>query len=170
MRFIKYLLLPLLILACVKCPAEAPAASSKIADYVFEKLPEYGTLKQDSHGFVYLDLDDDYIHGLAQFIKEEGFEEPPYFGRGWHGAHISVISAKEAEEYGIDAIEEDGTQIWFQVQDCQVVQPPSKRGQSYYVLTVKCPYLERLRKKYKLPSPKYGFHITIGVRQDAEAA
>src|SRR5215831_10080616 len=87
------------------------ANCKEMLDYIFENLPEYGTLMQDERGFVYVDLPNDYIHKLYPMIDEEGFDEPPYFVRPrMYGAHISVIYASEAKEHGIK-IQEGGQTI-----------------------------------------------------------
>lgn len=165
MRTLKLLTLALLLLfgqayAGVKKPCEA------IRNYIFEKLPEYGVLKQDNKGFVYVDVSNDYIHKLVGLIEEEGFVEPDYFeGEGRVGAHISVVYAKESELYKVGKIEEVGTTIYFRVNGCEIVQPGvDPEIDSYYLVTVDAPILAKIRKKYGLPLGKYPFHITIGVR------
>jgi hypothetical protein len=148
----------------------ADKACEKIRDYIFEHLSESGTLKQDDSGFVYIDIDNNYIYKLIDFIKEQGFEKPPYFS--WpngHGAHISVIYAAEAESYDIGKIEERGKPIYFKIKGCKIVNPPSWEGvESVYILTVEVPILDKIRKKYGLPKPKYDYHITIGIKRSQE--
>ena len=51
--------------------AQETASGPSILDYIQKNLPCEGTLK-NLGGFVYLDLDDRYVHELIQFIKEEG--------------------------------------------------------------------------------------------------
>lgn len=165
MRTINLLTLALLLLfghayAGVKKPCEA------IRNYIFEKLPEYGVLKQDKEGFVYVDLPNDYIYKLVGLIEEDGFVEPDYFeGDGRVGAHISVVYASESERYNVGKIEEVGTTIYFRVNGCEIVQPRiDPEIDSYYLVTVDAPILAKIRKKYGLPPHKYPFHITVGVK------
>lgn len=146
----------------------ADKTCEKISEYIFKNLPEYGVLKQDSYGFVYVDVDDRYIQNLITFLEDEGYEKPPYFGRGLHGAHISVIYVNEADYYSIDKIEEAGTTINFKVKGCKIVSPPSKPNELDYLVIVEAPVLNKIRKKYGLAKPLYDFHITIGKKNIAE--
>ena len=133
-------------------------------DYIFENLPEYGTLTQDSEGFVYIDIPNDYVYKLFPMIGEKGFVEPPYFGPGQHGANISVIYANEAKENNIK-IKEDGQTIYFSPKACEVVKPGKwKEVDQVYIITVDAPALNKLRKRYGLRDAAYPFHITIGIK------
>lgn len=64
-------------LICVfsACIAEEAPASPKVMHYVQDHLPKSGVLKH-VEGFLYVDIDDAYIHKLITFIEEEGYEEP----------------------------------------------------------------------------------------------
>ncbi len=107
---------------------------------------------------------------LSEFISEEGYELPPYFGRDeLHGAHISVIYSKEAKEYGVGKVKEVGETIYFKPLGCRVVAPKNwKDVDEVYVIAVQAPVLNRLRKKYGLPKAGQDFHITIGVKYRQE--
>lgn len=130
-----------------------------------EELPHFGVLKKE-RDFFYVDLDDEYIHKLVKLIPYEGFEEPPYFENEHSvGAHISVIYAEEAQQYGITDITECGQTIFFRVKECQVAHPPKMAGvDEVYFIVVEAPELDLIREKYGLPKKKYDFHITIGVK------
>lgn len=144
------------------------ADCKKIRDYIFENLPEYGTLVQDDRGFVYVDLPNDYIYKLNPLIAEKGFELPPYFGPGLHGAHISVIYAGEATENNIK-IKEAGQTIYFSPKDCKVVKPGNWQDvDAVYIIQVDAPALDKLRKRYGLSKAAYPFHITIGIKYGEE--
>lgn len=121
----------------------------------------------DSDNFVYVDVDDDYIHKLVEFIKADGFEEPPYFGGpNMHGAHITVMYPKEVKDYGIKQIEEEGMKIFFDLKSCKTVRPPNWPDIEWvYFITVDAPTLTKIRQKYGLPQREYEFHITIGVKR-----
>lgn len=136
------------------CPA--------VLDAIEKELPHYGVLKHEGD-FVYVDLDDDYIHKLVQLIPNEGFQEPPYFGRAdLVGAHISVIFPGECN---VEEIQEYGQKIPFTIKECQVVRPLQMLGvDEVYLVVVDAPELAFIRKKYGLPKYKYDFHITIGVK------
>lgn len=126
----------------------------------------HGILKQDSAGFTYVDLDDLYIHDLIEPLKADGFEEPPYFGPGLHGAHISVISAQEAADHNlVSKISQVGAPVYFKIKNAEIVNPPSQLDSEFYILTIESPYLDLLRKEYGLSKSTYPFHITIGVKK-----
>jgi hypothetical protein len=146
--------------------AEEKSPCDKIQAYILDHLPESGKLCQDSKGFVYVHLDDKYIHMLNEFIKDEGFELPPYFsGDKQHGAHISVIYVREAEEYHVGKIKEAGQTITFKCLGCKTAVPTRwKEVAEVYVIPIEAPSLDRLRKKYGLPKAEHPFHITLGVK------
>ena len=129
-----------------------------------QKLSHVGVLKNEN-GFIYVDVDDAYIHKLVTFLEKEGFEKPPYFGRpGLVGAHITVIYSYETAKYGIEEIEECGKKISFKIKECQIIQPPSWDAEELCLLVIEAPELNRIRYKYGLPKQKYPFHITIGIK------
>ncbi len=162
----------LIILCLWMVTLSADQLCDKIKDCIAEQLSTSGTLKQDSQGYVYVDIDDRYIVSLIELIEKEGFEQPPYFGPGLHGAHISVISAQEAKKFALGKIKERGATIPFTIKDCQIVHPPTwKEVESIYILTVEAPLLDELRQQYGLPKSRYDFHITIGlIYKEAQAA
>lgn len=137
---------------------------SAIIHHITEKLPCHGVLK-NANGFIYVDIEDRYIHELIQFIVQQGYEEPPYFGDGLVGAHITVMNQAE----GIKAVEECGQLIEFVPLSCQVVRPEKLRGVlEAYLVIVEAPELDLLREKYHLVSRKHPYHITIGVKYSSE--
>lgn len=151
------------------CWGSLSANCKEMLDYIFENLPEYGTLAQDERGFVYVDLPNDYIHKLYPMIDEEGFEEPPYFVRPrMYGAHISVIYASEAKEHRIK-VEEVGKTIYFSPKTCKIVKPGKwNEVEEVYIITVDAPALNKLRKRYGLKDATYPYHITVGVKYAEE--
>lgn len=166
MRFCKYLKVIFIVLLSTSFGKEVSSPSSTaILNHIETHLPHFGILK-NLNGFVYVDLEDEYIHQLISFIQEEGFQEPPYFGDSrLVGAHISVIYSAESAKYGMEEIEECGERISFTLQNCQIVHPPSwKEIDEVYLVAVQAPELDAIRKKYGLPKKKHDFHITIGVK------
>ncbi len=139
---------------------------AKILDYVEKNLKLSGTLKQDKQGFVYVDVDNDYICKLTGLIEDPGFVQPDYFqGEYRYGAHVSVIYAAEAARYKMGKLEEAGRTVHFHVCRCEIVATERDPAiDSYYFLIIESPELSEIRRKYGLPQPKYPFHITIGVK------
>jgi Swiss Army Knife, 2H phosphoesterase domain len=174
----KILLFVFLILAWFGqgCLARQPASGLDVLSHVERELPHEGTLRQVGC-FVYVDLDDGYIHQLIRLISEEGFEEPPYFeptekaaSIGSHiigvGAHISVMYPDEISEDTV--IEEAGEVVSFGPVRCHVVRPPRSGrmgiADEAYVLVVDAPRIRQIREKYGLTPEGHKLHITIAVR------
>ena len=141
---------------------EAPAASP-VLNYIETRLPKSGVLKRTDE-FVYVDVDDAYIHQLIPLIQDQGFVEPPYFGDNLVGAHITVIYPDEMLKYQIGEMEELGKEIPFSSKECVVVKPIKLPVDEVYFVTVNAPQLDQFRAKHGLPKREYDFHITIGVK------
>lgn len=147
------------------CFAHEPPFSEAILNYTQNNLPNCGTLKAEN-GFVYVDVDDKYVHDLIQFIEKSGFQKPPYFGESdLVGAHITVIYPDEMKKYNLDQISESGTTIHFDPIECKLLTPPNwKEIDQVYCILINSPQLDVIREKYGLPTREYKFHITIGVK------
>jgi len=159
------------IAICHSCFALDPASCQRILTYIENNLPEQGVLKK-SGNFVYVALDENYIHKLVSFIQDDGFEEPPYFGQLYDsGAHISVIYPEEWMDKESTVISEIGETICFQPKECKIWETPDWEGvESVWVILVDAPVLTKLRDKYGFLSGSQ-YHITIGVKpQIAKAA
>lgn len=147
---------------------EAPKLSSwsQALNFAQEQLPHEGVLIQNHEGYVYLKVDDRYIHSLYPMLnlKHEGFNEPEYFRRqNSPGAHISVFFANENVHP-----QEIGETFHFTPLKITIV----KGGRSQYaVLQVHSSDLERLRKKYGLNPQLHGheFHITIAKKRRSKS-
>lgn len=130
---------------------------NKAALYAQKHLPHQGKLVQQSSGYAYIKVDDNYIHQLFPLLNAHDYTKPPYFRRAdAPGAHISVVYEDENV-----TLKEAGQIFAFTVEDVIVVTP--KQGLSYIVLQVTSPDLENLRKRYGL-APKlkgHEFHITL---------
>ena len=167
LRFIFFFLM------CISasCIAQKPSHCNQLMQYVEEQLPHWGVLQMTSKGFIYVDVDDAYIHSLIPFIADDGFEEPPYFGKGGVGAHITVALPEESKKYGIENIQECGEAIAFVPKGCKIVHPPTwLEMDEVYFIDVEAPELNRIRTQYGLPQEHYDFHITIGVKPKAPKA
>lgn len=130
-----------------------------VVDYARQTLPTQGKLVVKSDGFVYLKVDDAYIHTLFPMLglAEKGYREPPYFRtHDAPGAHISIFYADEQVNP-----DEEGQVFHFELKDIKIVHP--SKTESYAILQVNAPELERLRKKYGFKSKIRGheYHISI---------
>jgi hypothetical protein len=127
-----------------------------------------GKLKQQKNGWCYIDVSNDVIHGFFSLIDEEGIEKPPYFDKGGVGAHISAISDEELEGKDIK-IKEIGEEINFELGEVFSTKPDGwDEMEKVYFISVDCPELKEIRKKYKLPATYKGkghdFHITVAIK------
>lgn len=139
----------------------------EILTYSKTKLPHYGTLKRGPTGLIYLDVSNDYITKLVKFIETDGFLDSTCLdGPNTIGAHISVISGKEAKS--LKSVKELGQKYFFTIKDCAKVHPPQwKAVDELYILVVEAPKLNAIRKKYSLPNKQHELHITIGLKPNA---
>lgn len=170
MKYIRCLFI-VFVLFSGNCFAQKPLECPEIIAYAQQHLPQCGTLKM-CNGFVFVDVDDAYIHDLIDFIQDQGFEEPPYFGKAYsQGAHISVFYKDETKKYGIEKIDECGQEICFTLKSCEIVHPLLRLQEmdEVYVIVVDAPELNRIRSKYGVPKG-YDFHITIGVKPKIKQA
>lgn len=131
----------------------------EVVEYARDHLPQEGILAIKSDGFVYLKVDDEYIHALFPMLnlEEEGYKKPPYFrSKEAVGAHISVFY--ESEHVVPDEI---GQIISFELKQIVIVKP--SKDTSYAVLQVESPQLEKIREKYGLNPKLFGheYHISI---------
>lgn len=150
-------------------PAEVKGSKwSEVVEYARSHFPQTGVLVQKTDGYVYLKVDDDYIHKLFPMLglEGEGYKEPPYFrSKEAPGAHISVIY--EAEEV---SPEEVGKTYTFTLENIVIVKPA---WDTYYaVIQVSAPELEALRAKYGLKPKLQGheFHISIAKKKVSKSS
>lgn len=139
--------------------------SKNIIAYASKHLPQKGVLVAQPDGYVYLKVDDAYIHDLFPKLNlsQKGYHKPPYF-RSYNspGAHISVIYADERVHP-----KEVGKTIFFKLKDVVIVYPTKEI--SYAILEVESKSLEKLRTKYGLGPKLHGneFHISIAKKEMA---
>ena len=140
----------------------------KLAKSKLKEVNLVGTIQQTDTGFVYVKISNDVIHGLFKLIDEEGIEEPPYFGKGEIGAHISLISDEELEK---DVkIKEVGQEINFTLGEMFSTKPKGwEEMAKVYFVHVYSDEFKEFRKKYKLPASyqnkKNQYHITVAVKK-----
>ncbi len=121
-------------------------------------------LKQDSRGFVYLDIPDEQLHSLINALGDKKAQLPPYFGKGMAGAHVSVIRSDEMQRKGMPKIQDLGKKFAFRIVQTADVCPDDWKAK-VHILTLDCPELESMRKKHGF-SPRIGdhdFHLTYAL-------
>lgn len=171
MRYLKVIIFCILLGLLIfeisnRWTSEAPHAAAaahpswqEAFKYAQDNLPKEGKLTRKSDGFIYLKVDDRYIHSLFPKLglKQDGFHEPPYFRtRNAPGAHISVFYV---DEHIIP--KELGQTFHFEPKEIVIVNP--SKNVSYAVLEVTSPELEKLRQKYGLNPKIHGhdYHISL---------
>ncbi|NGX32634.1 MAG: hypothetical protein K1060chlam4_00684 [Candidatus Anoxychlamydiales bacterium] len=127
-----------------------------------------GTIRQAKNGFIYLDIDDDFIYEINKLFKENNMKVPPYFGKNRTGAHISIISADEAKKYNLYNIEDLGKKITFDISYFTNLKPSGFKGvDNLSFVGINSSQLEKTRQKHSLSAKMHGshdFHITTGVK------
>ena len=114
-----------------------------------------GLLRQTSQGYVYLDIDNQFILALFPYLVFHNLSRPPYFNlfHSPNGAHIPVIPAREAYFQEIGLIREAGQEYSFEIEGLYSVQPNHwPEIEEIWYFKVNCPELEQLRRKYFLPA------------------
>ena len=126
---------------------------------VARNLPNIGVIK-NYNDFVYLAIDDGYIHSLFPLLNDKEVEKPDYFSIGI-GTHISVIYPDEMKNPQIEL----DRQIDFQIVELLKAETIDA---IYYVLRVSSPELIQIRKmnnlgeKLNLNGYIIDLHTTIG--------
>lgn len=70
-----------------------------ISNYEFLKLPMQGLLMSDDKGYLYLKVNNNYVHILYNALNRSDIYKPQHFDK--IGAHISVIYPEEKNELGL---------------------------------------------------------------------
>ncbi|MEX0961334.1 MAG: hypothetical protein WDZ28_00565 [Simkaniaceae bacterium] len=170
MKRIKFLFVGMLLIFSSSFAQKLPS-SQELIDHAKYVLPCTGVLRS-TEKWIYVDVDDAYVHDLFSFIEEEGFEKPPYFSsEGAVGAHITVAYPDEVKKYRVFKIEESGEKIDFVLKRCEIVHPPTwEEIDELYLITVEAPQLDQIREKYGLPEKIHDFHITVAVKPEIARA
>lgn len=122
---------------------------------------------QTKEGYVYLKVNNNYITELLKRIQTVGHLTMPSsmtYKKGI-GAHISVIYAHELKKRAIHPLPELGRQYSFVISQVQTVAQQVDKNKRLWILEVKSPELEALRRSYGLSPLLKGhqFHITLGM-------
>lgn len=128
-----------------------------------------GELCRDKRGFVYVKVKDEIIFELNKIFGDSSL--PPYFGKGKHGAHITVFANGElGKEIPISEL---GKTIRFNIAFTDSVRTGGlKNGlkKSVAILSVFAPDLDALRSKLGYSPKRLGnhdFHITFGIKNES---
>lgn len=129
-------------------------------------LSKKGQVKINSDQYVYLDIDDDYIHRAMRAINDDSIRLPSYFDDQTDhiGAHISIIYPEEGirpddSEAGLELTFDIGSMFYAELE-----------GKGYYALGVNCPEIILLRDRHALPDMLclHGYevppHITVAIK------
>jgi len=132
-------------------------------------LRREGYLARNPTGYIFLDLDDNWIFSVRLELEKFGYEIPPYFvGAQAVGANISLVPAniaKKNKKYEVEV----GKKIEFKVVRAGPTFPTRRwyGAEAVYRIFVKSPELDKLCRK--IAGPKYkppgGFNIVVGVRK-----
>ena len=137
-----------------------------------KSLPNSGTIRAKSNGYVYLDISNEYITKIFPILILDGHLRPTDSFSSVEGAHITVIKDHEANQ-DLSAIV--GREIAFTVKELRTVDSyrtqdkhgnpvPSSLTGTRWVIAVESSELEELRMSLGL-SPlvdRHDFHITLG--------
>ncbi len=123
-----------------------------------------GILHQTKQGYVYLDVNNQFILTLLPFLISHDLSRPPYFNlfHSPNGAHIPVIPSREAHFQEIGPIQEVGQEFSFEIDGLYSVKPNNwPEIEEIWYFKVNCPELEKLRRKYFLPALPNGHPMVI---------
>lgn len=138
--------------------------SPKLLDTA-RRVDHVAQLTLKSNGFVYLNVDNQFIDTIKEELPVQGKFTPLSTSLKKMGAHISVIYEDEMIKKEIFNLIEAGDYFSFEVKELRYVERKSDNGVNrLWLLAVESPGLERLRKDYGLKSKLQGhdFHITLG--------
>jgi len=134
-------------------------------------LPKEGYLARNPTGYIFLDLDDNWIFSVRFEMEKFGYEIPPYFlGAQAVGAHISVVPADIANKYKYKKEDvEIGKKIEFKVVRAGPSFPTRRwyGAEAVYKIWVKSAELDKVCMETAGPEykPPGGFNIVVGVRR-----
>ena len=130
-----------------------------------EKLPKYGYIARNPTGYIFLDLDDDWIFSLQDLMEEFGYEIPPYFaGDQAVGAHATIVPSSIGKKFKVGDID-IGRKVAFEVVKASPTYPTRRwyGSEAVYKIWIMSEELTDISKqlggsKYK---PLYGGIISI---------
>ena len=144
-----------------------PSPSGEDILQLVSHLPREGFLAKNPTGYVFLDLDDDWIFSVQEEMEKFGYEVPPYFaGPEAVGAHVTVVPANNAKNY--KGMVEVGKKVEFEVVRASTTFPIRYwyGTEAVFKIWVKSPELSRISKEISGSgyNPPSGFNIVVGIR------
>lgn len=129
----------------------------------------HGQLKQNKQGFIYLDVGDQFITAMLPYLRTKDLVRPPYFNLfiAPEGAHIPIVSKREADFHFLEEMKEMGKTFSFVIEGLYSCKPDTwPEVEEVWFLKVQSPELEALRQRYFLTSRPNGhdFHIAIAIK------
>ncbi len=129
------------------------------------KVDAIGQLKLKGNGYVYLDVNNQYVDEICEILPIQGdFKKLSTDGKKI-GAHISVFYEDEMIKHEIWDLKEAGDWFTFEVKELRYICKKTANGEKKtWLLVVDAPALERLRAHYGLKPKLLGhdFHMTLG--------
>jgi hypothetical protein len=126
-----------------------------------------GTLKRNKQGLVYLDIDDQFILALYPYLRSQGLARPPFFNlfSSPDGAHITVVPTRESLFQDLGPLKEEGEQFSFEIEGLYSLSNPGSwpEVEKVWFFKVRCPELEKVRRKYFLPPLPGGHSFMIAL-------
>lgn len=125
-----------------------------------------GRLYRSKTGWGLLSVPNSFVRGAFDALREIGAELPLKDGK--LNAHISVFRDDELEQIGgSDKVTEWGHAFSFNLGPVKTCVPEGwKDVAQVWLIECSSPELAKLRRSYGLSdTPKYPFHITIGIRR-----
>ncbi|MBX7067594.1 MAG: hypothetical protein K1X28_10230 [Parachlamydiales bacterium] len=128
-----------------------------------------GTLKKNGQGFIYLDIDNRFITMMLPYLKAQGLIRPPYFNLfdAPEGAHIPVISAREAAFHYLNEIDGLNKEFSFEIEGLYSMEPSSwPEVEQVWFFKVRSTELEDFRRRHFLTEHPNGhdFHIAVAIK------
>ncbi len=132
-----------------------------------------GVLKRNASGMIYLDIDNRFITTMIPYLKAHGLVRPPYFnlfGPFPEGAHIPIITSREARFHFIDQVGELGKTFSFEIEGLYSLEPTLwPEVEQVWIFKLRSPELETLRRRHFLTATPgcHSFHIVVAVKARA---
>lgn len=134
-----------------------------------------GVLRKNNQGLIYLDIDNYFITAMMPYLQAYGLVRPPYFNLfgGALGAHIPIISEREAAFHYLDKIDETGKEFSFEIEGLYSIEPTLwPEVEEVWFFKLRSEELESLRRRYFLVSKpgSHSFHIAVAVKPRTTAS